>query len=174
MDLTKDKVLELVDEWVHKAEFLFGFDQDINDIQFGKGMTSTAGIAIYEGPFKYGLKFSIDFMEHDPELIINDTIPHEVCHVVSFWLKNKRRKGGDRGHGEGWKFVCRKMGYNPERVKERTTKSPPRTYFRYKDTNGDTVDVNFNQHYQMQNKFKSFKTKNGRVNASGFVEKIKK
>jgi len=43
------------------------------------------------------------------EDFINDTIPHEVAHLIAY------KVFGDDGHGDGWKSVMRALGLNPSR-----------------------------------------------------------
>ena len=51
------------------------------------------------------------------EDFINDTIPHEVAHLVAY------KVFGDDGHGEGWRSVMRALGLNPTRCHEYNTRN---------------------------------------------------
>ena len=48
---------------------------------------------------------------------MNDTIPHEVAHLVAY------KVFGDDGHGDGWRSVMRALGLNPTRCHEYNTRN---------------------------------------------------
>lgn len=45
----------------------------------------------------------------DMERFLNDTVPHEVAHIVCLYTRT------DMGHGATWKRVCRMLGGNAQR-----------------------------------------------------------
>lgn len=51
------------------------------------------------------------------EDFINDTVPHEVAHLVAY------KVFGDDGHGDGWRSVMRALGLNPTRCHDYETKN---------------------------------------------------
>ena len=50
------------------------------------------------------LTFNIDLMRENPEHYWNDTIPHEVAHLVVNWQARKQRQR-PRPHGPEWQLV---------------------------------------------------------------------
>lgn len=53
------------------------------------------------------LKFNIEAIEKYWNDMVNDTIPHEIAHLVCF------AKRSDNGHGRNWKAVCSRLGGRP-------------------------------------------------------------
>jgi SprT protein len=51
------------------------------------------------------------------ENFINETVPHEVAHLVAY------KVFGDDGHGDGWRSVMRALGLNPTRCHDYETKN---------------------------------------------------
>jgi SprT protein len=65
----------------------------------------TAGVA-------YGssrVAFNLHVFAQDPERFLNDTVPHEIAHIVC------AATGLGRGHDAGWKRVCAMLGGSAER-----------------------------------------------------------
>ena len=70
-------------------------------------LKTTAGHAFLE----------LHYIDLSPELLwehtqnfVEDTIPHEVGHLVAYIVH------GDEGHGKGWKSVMAKAGYPANRL----------------------------------------------------------
>jgi SprT protein len=56
------------------------------------------------------VSFNTAIFAQDPERFIRETVPHEIAHIVCFYLRI------DRGHGKAWKRVCLALGGNGERL----------------------------------------------------------
>jgi SprT protein len=106
--LDKAKITEKVNEVYEKAKKIFPALKDWKrpswDTKIGGGRV--AGLA----------HLQINHMSFHPELFIrnkqsffDDTIPHEVAHLVAYKVYK------DNGHGIGWQTTMRKLGYEPIR-----------------------------------------------------------
>jgi len=54
---------------------------------------------------KYRMRFNMEAYDKAPDEILNDTVPHEVAHLVCFANPLQGRK-----HDSGWKRVCQRLG----------------------------------------------------------------
>lgn len=69
-----------------------------------------AGQAIHRQG-NYSLRFNLEAIEKDFDEMVNETIPHEVAHLVCYV-----RPSLGRNHNRGWKSVCQKLGGNADRT----------------------------------------------------------
>lgn len=58
-------------------------------------------------PFR--VEYNLTVFGSDLERFLNDTVPHEIAHLVCFYM------GLDKGHGKNWKRVCAMLGGNSKR-----------------------------------------------------------
>ena len=65
-----------------------------------------AGTAESNGNINYNL----DIANKNYDIFINDTVPHEVAHVICFQVYPYAKP-----HGREWKSIIRKLGYNDNR-----------------------------------------------------------
>lgn len=109
------RVLEL-------AEKVFNRQFDFPDIDYSlRG--SVAGYANY---WKWQMRINRPLMRDNVQDFINDTIPHELAHLIAFKIYGPKIKP----HGPEWKFVCRKLGYEPNRCHTLKT-TPARIHKKY-------------------------------------------
>lgn len=104
-----------------------------------------AGIAGRRG-WDYFMRFNRDMMLNDSwDHLINDTVPHELAHIICF------ANGSDRGHGWAWRGTCRELGGSGETYhKEAVTYAKGRTYV-YTTTTGRVVHISETKHRRIQN-----------------------
>lgn len=98
-------VLKKCGEVLAKASEIYGYDFSdvIHNISFdlrGK----TAGQAIKKGNV-LSIRFNSEAVEKHLDHILNDTIPHEIAHIVNF-----ARCETGKNHNAGWKAVCKRLG----------------------------------------------------------------
>lgn len=72
-------------------------------------LKTTAGRAFYEDNPQY-IDLSTELFWEYTEEFLNDTIPHELAHLVAYTVY------GDTGHGKGWKSVLSHMKINTTRL----------------------------------------------------------
>lgn len=76
--------------------------------EISRRMKTTAGYAFYL-PVNI-VRFSAELMHEHTQNFIDDTIPHEVAHIVA------NNVFGAKGHGAAWKRVMLALGVNPTRL----------------------------------------------------------
>lgn len=69
-----------------------------------------AGQAVREHDGNLILRFNIEAIEKDYDGMFNDTIPHEVAHLVCFI-----RPELGKNHDKGWKKICEDLGGQSDR-----------------------------------------------------------
>ena len=93
-------------------------------IEWKKRFTSRLGDAIYAPTmFKYHklpstirIRFSETLWQRASQTDRDETVAHEVCHViVAYKNYGKPRKGGRRPHGTQWQMLMQRAGYTPQR-----------------------------------------------------------
>jgi SprT protein len=102
-----EKISEKLNELIKKAEILF-YPGKFGDITFSMNgrLTSTAGRAFYK---EGRLDFSKVLYAQNVETFLNDTVPHELAHIIAYRVYNSS------GHDASWKKVMMALGYEPTR-----------------------------------------------------------
>lgn len=95
--------------------------------------------------WNYFMRFNRDMMMNQSwDNLLNDTVPHELAHVICF------ANGSDRGHGLFWKRTCRELGGTGERChSEAVTYAKGRTYV-YTTSTGRTINMSETKHRKIQ------------------------
>lgn len=95
--------------------------------------------------WNYFMRFNRDMMMNASwDHLFNDTVPHELAHVICF------ANGSDRGHGVFWKRTCIELGGTGERChSEDVTYAKGRTYV-YTTSTGHTVNMSEVKHRRIQ------------------------
>lgn len=103
-----------------------------------------AGVASARG-WNYSMRFNKDMMMNAGwDHLINDTVPHELAHIICF------ANGTDRGHGYNWKRTCQALGGSGERCHtEAVTYAKGRTFV-YTTSTGHTVNLSEVKHRRIQ------------------------
>lgn len=120
----KNRVESKVKECVGKAQARFGTDKvsKIPEIRFNtKG--KTAGWACWNNGDPY-IDINPILLNENMERVINQTVPHEVAHVIVYEVWNPqvvvnryihRRQRTIKPHGKEWGYVMRLFGIEPDR-----------------------------------------------------------
>lgn len=98
----KDRAAEKISETIDMAERLFNVTLSPTIRWDLRGQA--AGQAGFKG-LKMYMRFNETALELDPDHLINQTIPHEVAHLVCFM-----RPDLGKNHNKGWKVVFRMLG----------------------------------------------------------------
>lgn len=95
--------------------------------------------------WNYFMRFNRDMMMNASwDHLFNDTVPHELAHVICF------ANGTDRGHGVFWKRTCIELGGTGQRChSEDVTYAKGRTYV-YTTSTGRTINVSETKHQRIQ------------------------
>lgn len=90
------------------------------------------------------VKFNRDMLHRNPDEMINETLPHEVAHIVC----DMRPELG-YGHDAGWYSVCRALGGTGARLHTQETVHGKGRTFEYVTTTGKTVRLNEKWHAKL-------------------------
>lgn len=129
---------------VAAAERMYNVDFGDVEVRFdlrGK----CAGIAMRRKS-KFIVRLNVDFLADDrANMILNDTIPHEVAHLVCF-----ARPELGRNHDSGWARICRGLGgTGATRHNEEVTYAKGNTY-EYITTAGHAIRISEQRHKRIQ------------------------
>lgn len=128
----------------------------------------TAGKA--HGDMRVG--YNAHVFAQDMERFLNDTVPHEIAHIVCMYTRT------DMGHGATWKRVCAMLGGNAKRcyagneIQHKMVRTRHR--YEYRATCGTVEMVSDIAHKKIQNGTGSYhlRTTKGKLLASGFTGRV--
>ena len=112
--IRQSQIKEKIHQLIHEANQKYGYAFDISKLQIfftlkgrcaGKAIYPNSTQQKYKG--KYTLNFNWRIATADIEYLYSYTIPHEVAHVLVYFMHHKT----DR-HGTKWKSVCLSLGGN--------------------------------------------------------------
>jgi len=147
----QDIVAETVQFFVDMANEALCESRDrtpLNSLTIGYDLKgTTAGTANY---YSKKVKFNKVLIEENFEHFINDTIPHEVAHIVTYYFYGDNQTA----HGKAWKYVMSHVfGVKPERCHSLdTTNSRVRNTkkFIYTCPCNKTFNLSSNRHKKIQ------------------------
>lgn len=134
----------LVKLCIEAAEAKYGALPEL-DIRFDlKGRA--AGMAGYRGG-RFYVRFNREAMELNWEHMVQETIPHEIAHIVAF----AKPSLGAKGHNPAWRAIAQSLGCKGERchTMNLTPARKVRRYF-YKLDSGMELMVGPKHHKQIQ------------------------
>jgi SprT protein len=106
-----------------------------------------AGYAERITPTQYRLRFNHEAILKYPDQMVNDTIPHEIAHIVCYV---NPQLGKD--HDDGWKRVCRELGGDDSRCHDMVlTKAKEVPRYKYTMPDGREYNLAGKQHNAIQN-----------------------
>jgi len=116
-----------------------------------------AGMAHRRGGH-YFMRFNSDMLTREAfDHILNDTVPHEIAHIVCFMDPSQ-----GRNHDYGWASVCRRLGGTGARChKEEVVYGKGLTY-EYTTTRGHAVRVSQQIHNRIQQRNATYTYKGGK------------
>ena len=148
----KRRIIERHNEIVAKARQLFPAYAALSQHTVYFYETGRAG-GLAHGYHKVG--YNVHVFAQDPDRFINDTIPHEIAHIVV----NALRIG--KGHDKTWKRVCTMLGgsgarcYNAENITHKLIRH--RKQYEYRATCGTVVMLSDVRHNRLQSGKREFK-----------------
>lgn len=105
-----------------------------------------AGMAHYDRAGNHYMRFNADMLKREAfEHLLNDTVPHEIAHIVCFM----DRKLG-RNHDSGWCNVCLKLGGTGQRCHTEEVVYGKGYTYEYISSNGSTIRVGDKYHCDIQ------------------------
>jgi len=91
------------------------------------------------------IRLNLEAAKLDMRHMLEDTIPHEVAHIIAF------HNGTDRGHGRVWRSICIDLGGSGERCHSiGLTPARKVNRFKYITSNGGEVVLTSVRHNKLQ------------------------
>lgn len=106
----------------------------------------------------YRVRLNPLFCQQHPQDMLEDTIPHEVAHIVCFALKCCD------GHGPNWKRIAKSLGCSGERTHSLSVLDPNKTCYFAVFPNGEKIDIGVNRYNRIMTKNAKFRCKHGQIN----------
>lgn len=108
----KSEILREVRNWIDTANVIYGTDVRVDHVRFDlKGRC--AGQAIRKPGDWFEIRVNPEIAVQNWAEYIDQTIPHEVAHIVQYQVFPRCR-----GHGRAWKRIMRAFGKEPRRCHE--------------------------------------------------------
>jgi len=145
MNHYRQQANEAINKCLRYARDRYGFDVQVQVVI--RNLGQAAGKAeIRQGRFT--LIINSQLLKEDAiDYLCNDTIPHEVAHLVCFWEPSL-----GRDHDRGWKRVCVSLGGSGKRCHNLKVQKVRRTKKAIYDINGQEVKVGITRHKRIQNR----------------------
>jgi len=139
----REQVVAKNKECFQKAQQIFGVDLSRVQVLFDlKGRC--AGQARRRG-VNYSVRYNLDMMMRDLDDMVNDTVPHEIAHIVCFM---KPTLGRD--HDYGWQHVCHQLGGTGKRTHDLEVVYGKGLTYEYTTSNGSKVRLSELKHKRIQ------------------------
>ena len=167
MSSFKEQAVQRVEELINLANEKYNLQIPQPQVSFNVKGYRVAGYARRVGPL-YFINLNAEACEKYPDEMMNDTIPHEVAHIVCFF-----HPALGKNHDAGWKRVCRAIGGSGSRTA--SMKLTPARNIRkwlYRDSCGKVREVTTNRHNRMR-KFGTqyrFRDNGGVISASCLIQ----
>lgn len=116
-EIAREKVME----WYEIGLQKFPQERRHVEIAFNLGGT-TAGKAWWRKTGCFTIQINQGLLEENPQGFWDDTIPHEVAHLIANEFFKEIALDGC-GHGDLWKFVMIKFGKKPTRCHDYSVES---------------------------------------------------
>ena len=170
-DQIKQRIIERHNDIIEKACQLFPqFKTFPKPTVYFYETGKAAGLA--HGYSKVG--YNVHVFAQDVERFTNDTVPHEIAHIVC----NALRIG--KGHDLGWKRVCRMLGGNAQRCYDGSNiehkQIRTRRQYQYRATCGTLVMLSDVRHNRLQRDHYAavvVTRTGGKIERSGFTGVVK-
>lgn len=121
----------------------------------------SAGMAKRRGNI-YNIEFNVEAIYKDREEMLNNTIPHEMAHIVDMFIH-----GGSSSHGPRWKAIAHSLGCDLQRTHSiPLTKARRTKRYQYIASCGSEVEIGTRHHRMVQHGGKLQVKKTG-----GFISK---
>ena len=133
------------------------------------------GVAGNASFFRKNIKISEDYLNQFPDDTINDTIPHEMCHIY----QKQYFPNAKQNHGVEWKRLMRFLGLAPNTYHtlklsgvERPTKLKKRFVYISEKTQTE-IKVTSQKHYKIQLNPSNYSYRGEKIKFTNKVEKFK-
>lgn len=103
----KSRISQKVEELYQKAKTIFPNLEKWNRPSWDAKVTGTTGGYAYL--LQNRISLNAGLFNRNKDYFFNDTIPHEMAHLIAFIVYK------ERGHGPAWKNTMKRLGYEPTR-----------------------------------------------------------
>ena len=167
MSSIKAQAVQRVQELINLANEKYNLAIPQPDVSFNVTGYRVAGYARRVGPM-YFVNLNAEACEKYPEEMLNETIPHEVAHIVCFF-----NPALGKNHDGGWKRVCRALGGTGSRTHSMQL-TPAKTIRKwlYRDSCGTVREVTTTRHNKMRKlgAMYRYRDNGGIINASCLIQ----
>lgn len=162
-----------INECLAKGNKRYGAKAVVSKIVYTRN-TKEVGTAVRMPNGEMFIRLSRNYLERVFEWVVDEIIPHEVAHIIGFWLDDNG-KDGTYEHDSRWREIAIYLGCSgetkPEIPEEYFTSKEPVTYH-YRSSTGRDLHFGQDKHDALQKDYRVFKdTDGGRVTASNYVGK---
>jgi predicted SprT family Zn-dependent metalloprotease len=104
---------------IQRANHIYGTEVMVPKISYKHNTDDWMGQARYHPDEGYALEFSQDFVMLDLDWVLEEIIPHEVAHLVDFWMCFHHENIVEL-HNDRWRDIAIRLGssgkINPEYI----------------------------------------------------------
>lgn len=159
-------------ELIIKAEKIYDINMSDVGLMLDLKGNSTLGVAVLAANGRKFIRFNTEAVEHYLDHMVDDTLPHEVAHMVEYVQR------GSSNHGANWKKICAELGGNPTRCFDGLQfplLKPARKMreWLYINEQGNAMNFSTVRHNRMQNKGITYSGSLGKYSAEDFVGEVK-
>jgi len=107
------KALQLTEYWIRRAREIFEVSArrlPVPDVRFDLRGRAAGQAVFARRSRQVHIRINTALLASHPQEMLDDTVPHEVAHVVIFKLYGRRAKP----HGKEWKALMRAFGVEPK------------------------------------------------------------
>lgn len=158
MAIDKQAVINRVKECLIKGNKLFKAKAMISKVVYVNNATSTVGKAVRMPDGEMYIRLSAHFLEKEFQWVLDEIIPHEVGHIIGFWLDDNGGHGS-YDHDERWQEIAQALGSTGETKPEFPESYPHRDKYHYRSESGNDIYVSQDKHEAMQNEYRIFHDK---------------
>lgn len=173
MELDKTVVENRIRECLIKGNKHYRAKAKIDRVIYMGGWTaaSTGKAGVTKTGSTY-IKLSKHFLEAEPQWMMDEIIPHEVAHIIGFWLNDHGMDGSD-DHDDRWAEIAKYLGCSGEENPVMPESHPFRNRFHYKTSTGKDIYLDADKHEMLQKQFKVLTDKRdgGKITASFYLPK---
>lgn len=145
---TRTEVEQKCHDLIAKGNAMFGTNVKLASI--GWDLRGHAAGQAKRSGLVYSVRFNLEAKRLDPNHFFNNTVPHEIAHLIVFELTLTGRSR-DRGHGRDFKRVCLALGGSATRCHNiALTKAKVHKKYKYTTDSGRTIEVGGLVHKKIQ------------------------
>lgn len=161
----QQRVIEATHQVLELANKLYNTTVRLHQIKWHSGVRTYGYASSYQR--RYELSYNTQYTEAHADEMIKEIVPHEVAHLIHFYLKEQgRAPSGERPHGKTWQTIARKLGASGNRLYAIDNCAVVSTrkikLFTYANEDGISITMKANMHKKLQmGLYDSVRNRNG-------------